>query len=174
LTDWVKNGKKRGNKVNNGKKCVESDKTGARGVIYSGQVLHSIDPSRRVMIPKKWRSDGAEFWALPWPIAKKECLLVVPAARFHSVLERLSSMSLSSKSAALVERVIGGTSECLELDKAGRICLPEAMTAGVGIKDQALFVGRMNKFEIWEPERFKAASQADEALAAAEIENMNL
>jgi MraZ protein len=153
---------------------VESAQESAGNAVYAGQVLHSIDPSRRVMIPKKWRSAEMKFWALPWPIGKKESLLVVPSARFQSVLERLSAMSISSKQAALVERVIGGTSECLELDKAGRICLPEALTNAVGIKGEALFVGRLNKFEIWEPERFKLASQADEALAAEAIESMNL
>jgi MraZ protein len=153
---------------------VELSQPVAGSAVYAGQVVHAIDASRRVMIPKKWRSAETKFWALPWPIGKKDCLLVVPSGRFQAVLERLSAMSISSKSAALVERVIGGSSECLELDKAGRICVPEAMASAVGIRGEALFVGRLNKFEIWEPERFKLASQADEVLAAEAIESMNL
>jgi hypothetical protein len=42
------------------------------------------------------------------------------------------------------------------LDKAGRICLPEGMARAAGIKDEAVLVGLLDRFEIWNPELRKS------------------
>ena len=62
----------------------------------------------------------------------------------------------------------------LTLDKAGRLCLPEELAAVAGLRKEAMFVGRLNKFEIWEPGRFNENSKGNEAVAAAAIKNLNL
>jgi MraZ protein len=90
------------------------------------------------------------------------------------LLERLNEMSLSDDEAAVVERVIGGSSARLILDKAGRLCLPEELAAVAGLRKEAMFVGRLNKFEIWEPGRFNENNKGNEAVAAAAIKNLNL
>jgi len=100
--------------------------------------------------------------------------LVLPPARWNILLERLNEMSLSDEEAAVVERVIGGSSAHLKLDKVGRLCLPEELTKIAGIKQEAVLVGRLNKFEIWSPDRFEDVNRGSEAVAAAAIKNLNL
>ena len=51
------------------------------------------------------------------------------------------------------------------MDKAGRICLPDEMARGAGIKDEAVLVGLLDRFEIWNPERYEKVKAADAALA---------
>jgi len=43
-----------------------------------------------------------------------------------------------------------------------------------GLRKEAMFVGRLNKFEIWEPGRFNKNNKGNEAVAAAAIKNLNL
>ena len=116
--------------------------------IYTGRFLHGIDGSRRVMVPSKWRpkSGKAELTILPWPIGQQQYLLVLPPTRWNVLLERLNEMSLSDEEAAVIERVIGGSSAHLKLDKVGRLCLPEDLAKVAGIKQEAILVGRLNKF----------------------------
>ena len=144
--------------------------------IYTGRFHHGIDGSRRVMVPSKWRpkSGKAELTILPWPIGQQQYLLVLPPTRWSVLLERLNEMSLSDEEAAVVERVIGGSSAHLKLDKVGRLCLPEDLAKVAGIKQEAILVGRLNKFEIWSPDRFEDVNQGSEVLAAAAIKNLNL
>ncbi|HJN90340.1 MAG TPA: hypothetical protein QGG93_08405 [Verrucomicrobiota bacterium] len=144
--------------------------------VFSGRFCHGIDGSRRVMVPSKWRpkSGKTELSILPWPIGQKQFLLVLPPARWNVLLDRFSEISLSDEEGAEVERVIGGSSAHLTLDKAGRLCLPEELAAVAGLRKEAMFVGRLNKFEIWEPGRFKENSKGNEAVAAAAIKNLNL
>ena len=128
------------------------------------------------MVPSKWRpkSGKTELSVLPWPLGDQQFLLVLPPARWNLLLERLNEMSLSDDEAAVVERVIEGSSARLTLDKAGRLCLPEELADVAGLRKEAIFVGRLNKFEIWEPGRFNENNKGNEAVAAAAIKNLNL
>ena len=49
-----------------------------------------------------------------------------------------------------------GSSEVLKIDGEGRVVLTEALKSHAGIADAAAFVGLGHKFQIWEPERFRA------------------
>jgi len=51
------------------------------------------------------------------------------------------------------------------LDKAGRVCLPEAMAAAAGIKDEAILVGLLDRFEIWNPARHEKIKASDAVMA---------
>ncbi len=48
------------------------------------------------------------------------------------------------------------------------------LAAVAGLRKEAMFVGRLNKFEIWEPGRFNKNNKGNEAVAAAAIKNLNL
>lgn len=49
-----------------------------------------------------------------------------------------------------------GTSETLKLDGEGRVILTERLKDHAGITEAVAFVGLGHKFQIWEPERFRA------------------
>jgi transcriptional regulator MraZ len=49
-----------------------------------------------------------------------------------------------------------GTSETMNIDGEGRVILSERLKTHAGITDAAAFVGLGHKFQIWEPERFRA------------------
>jgi MraZ protein len=60
-----------------------------------------------------------------------------------------------------------GTSETLKLDGEGRVTLTELLKAHAGVTDAVAFVGLGHKFQIWEPERFRAhLSEATEKVRA--------
>ena len=49
-----------------------------------------------------------------------------------------------------------GTSETLKIDREGRVSLTETLKAHAGIVEAVTFVGLGHKFQIWEPNRFRA------------------
>ncbi|HEY4773282.1 MAG TPA: division/cell wall cluster transcriptional repressor MraZ [Xanthobacteraceae bacterium] len=49
-----------------------------------------------------------------------------------------------------------GTSETLKVDGEGRVILTEELKAHAAIADALVFVGLGHKFQIWEPQRFRA------------------
>jgi division/cell wall cluster transcriptional repressor MraZ len=148
----------------------------SRVPIFYGDFRYGIDDSRRVMIPAKWRpADGnVVFTAVLWPINVEEFLLVLPPERWQMLLDALKTKSLNDKRVATLERVIGATSAPLLLDKVGRFCLPDHLAVQAGIGKEAQFVGRLQKFEIWSPKRYRTATPEDKSVAAAMAEEINI
>ena len=49
-----------------------------------------------------------------------------------------------------------GRSETVTIDTEGRVNLPDELKSHAGITDAVAFVGLGHKFQIWEPQRFRA------------------
>jgi MraZ protein len=137
-------------------------------IFYRSVFRHGVDEKRRVQIPSKWRpaAAGVEFTLIPWPNGAQAdaCLLVLPPDEMLALSVRIKQMSSADAKTQTLRRLIGGQSAGAELDKAGRIVLPEELARRVGIGKDAVLVGLVDRFEIWSPERYDAVSAADSAM----------
>jgi len=137
-------------------------------ILYNALYRHGVDAKRRVQIPAKWRptESGVEFTLIVWP--KYEvgpCLRVLPPKEMAELLQALDAMPNDDKNKTILKRIIGSESVQVTLDKAGRICLPEGMAAAAGIKDEAVLVGLLDRFEIWSPARHEKIKATDAVMA---------
>ena len=73
-------------------------------------------------------------------------------------------MPIADPKADALRRILGKKSDRVALDKGGRICLPETMAKAASIDKEAQLVGLVDRFEIWNPERYAAASAVDDEL----------
>lgn len=118
-----------------------------------------LDAKGRVSIPAPFRAvlarDGFEglycYPSLDQPaidagghalLAEIEELLT----RFPAYSDQRDELSLS----------LYGTSETLKADGEGRVTLSDNLKSHAGVTDAVTFVGLGHKFQIWEPERFRA------------------
>ena len=100
------------------------------------------------------------------------CLRVLPPDKLEKLVAEIETMPNSDPHKDVLRRLVGGNSEQVTVDKAGRICLPEAMAHAAGIKDEALMIGMLEQFEIWEPARYKHVEAADAVHQAKAFEMM--
>lgn len=137
-------------------------------IYYHSRFRHGVDDKRRVQIPSKWRPSQpeAELVLIPWRAGNQlnSHLLVLPQRIMDALAMKIEAMSGSDPNAAALRRLIGGNSASVTLDKSGRVCIPTEMAEAVAIKDEALLVGLVDRFEIWNPERYETASAVDAAL----------
>jgi MraZ protein len=77
----------------------------------------------------------------------------------------IEAMPKGDEKKTYLKRFIGSESVQVAVDRAGRICLPDDMARKAGIKDEAVLVGLLDRFEIWNPERYEKVKAADAALA---------
>jgi MraZ protein len=137
-------------------------------IFYRSTFRHGVDEKRRVQIPSKWRPSqpNVEFTLILWPNGSQPdaCLLVLPPAEMIALAAKIREMPSADPKAQTLRRLIGGQSASAELDKAGRICLPEEMAKKTGIEKEAMLVGLVDRFEIWNPERYETVSAVDKAL----------
>ena len=73
-------------------------------------------------------------------------------------------MPFADPKAEALRRSLGARSDQVTLDKAGRICLPDRLAAAAGLDEEALLIGMFDRFQIWDPERYEAASALDEEI----------
>jgi MraZ protein len=144
-------------------------------IVFNSRFLHGIDEKRRLQIPAKWRpeTEGLEFTLIIWPKHQAgTCLRVLTPARLEKLIAEIETMANSDPRKDVLRRLVGGNSEQVTLDKAGRICVPDAMAQAAGIKGEALLVGLFEFFEIWEPARYKHVEAADLVHQAKAFEMM--
>lgn len=126
--------------------------------------LHELDEKRRVQVPSKWRpaEEGVELTLVLWPKAKEgPCLRAMYPQQVDALMKQLDAMPNSDSNKGVLKRVIGSESIQVTLDKSGRICIPEELARAADIGKQAMLVGLMDKFEIWNPERYEKVRASD-------------
>ena len=135
---------------------------------YNSVYRHGVDDKRRLAIPSKWRpaKAGTELTLVLWPKEKVgSCLRVLPPHKMADLMRDIDAMPNSDPNKTVLKRFIGSRSVQVTLDSVGRICIPEEMIKATAIKDQAVLVGLLDRFEIWSPERYDAVSKADEFMS---------
>jgi MraZ protein len=136
---------------------------------YNSCYRHGVDEKRRIQIPAKWRpeKEGAELTMILWPKHQAgSCLRVLPPSEMAKMKADIDGMPNGDSNKVVLKRFIGSESVQVTLDKAGRICLPDEMARGAGIKDEAVLVGLLDRFEIWNPSRYENVKAADAVLAS--------
>jgi MraZ protein len=135
---------------------------------YNSIYRHGVDEKRRVQIPAKWRpaEENTELTLMLW-LANPAgaCLRVLPPKQMAALAQSVDAMPGGDPKKVVLKRIIGGNSVQVTVDKGGRICLPEAMARETGITKEAVLVGLLDRFEIWNPERYEKVSAADAVLA---------
>jgi len=147
---------------------MESEESVDQVCYYNSLYRHGVDEKRRVQIPSKWRpvQAGIEFTLVVWPKAKEgPCLRALPPRQMAELMRDIREMQNSDPNKVVLKRIIGSESEQVAVDKSGRICLPEGMAKAAGIKDEAVLVGLLDRFEIWSPERYEKVKLSDSVMA---------
>jgi len=137
-------------------------------IYYNSRFRHGVDEKRRVQIPAKWRPQktGIELTLVLWPRETAgPCIRVLPPMQMSRLMQSIDDMANSDPRKVVLKRLIGSGSAQAGVDKAGRICLPDEMAREAGLKDEAMLVGLLDRFEIWNPERYEKVQATDAALA---------
>lgn len=135
---------------------------------YSSTYRHGVDEKRRIQIPAKWRSEETEveLALILWPNGQQGyCLRVLPPREMAALMAKIEAMPSADPEAVALRRNIARDTDQVTIDKAGRICIPDRMAQAAGIEKEAVLAGALQWFEIWNPDRHAAASDADAVLS---------
>jgi MraZ protein len=133
--------------------------------LFSGDSYLSVDDKGRLAVPARYR-DGlrdccaAQLVVTVDPGSKERCLLLYPLNEWRLVAEQLKEMPNADPQVNTFRRLFVGRSVQLEMDKQGRILLPGKHREYAGLGSQAVMVGMINKFEIWDEARWSEGCDA--------------
>lgn len=121
--------------------------------MFLNQYQHSFDDKGRLTIPSKFRELPAEGAFVVQGLDRN--LMVLPPAVFQLLYDRLMAMNLTDPTARLLRRIILGNALQVMPDGAGRILLSPNLKEYADLKENVIFVGQGDYFEIWSPELWK-------------------
>ena len=129
-----------------------------------------LDAKGRVSIPASYRAvlarDGFEGLYC-YPTLDRPALDAGGNALLTEIEALIARFPPYSDEREQFATALYGTSEILKIDGEGRVILTEPLKSHAHIKDAVAFVGLGQKFQIWEPERFRAhLSEANEKVRA--------
>jgi MraZ protein len=117
--------------------------------MFLGQYQHSLDEKGRLTIPAAFRDALGEGAFISQGFDRN--LMVMTADYFQKVYDRINAMSLTDPAARLLRRLILSSAYQVEVDKAGRILLPQNLRQFLSLNGEAMLVGQGEYFEIWTP-----------------------
>ena len=111
--------------------------------MFLGQFQHNLDDKGRLMIPARFREllEGGAFITQGFD----KCLMVMTEAYFKQVYDRINAMNLADPTARLLRRLILSNAYPVEVDKVGRILMPQNLRTFLGIENgERSWPGRAN------------------------------
>jgi MraZ protein len=122
---------------------------------YTGKFTHTLDDRGRLTIPSAWRGAHEEadtFLATPHPDGY---IAVLPPSEVEKLHEKISAMKLSDRAAQAFAARFFSQTQSFSFDKAGRVMLTPELLAHAGINGDAVLVGSLTKFSIYNPARWE-------------------
>lgn len=125
-----------------------------------GYHLHTIDESGRIIIPSKfrdWLRKGkgertSELYSVIRDVDDVTFLQFYPEETWRKFVENLKMASMSSPEAEWYLKKIAWDADSLNVDKQGRIILPQRFIKRANLKKNIVIVGVFDYFEVWDLE----------------------
>ena len=134
--------------------------------MFLGQYQHNLDDKGRLMIPARYRELLAAGAFVTQGFDK--CLMVMTDNYFKLVYDRINAMNLADGSARLLRRLILSSAYPVEVDKVGRILVPQNLRQVIMLENEAIVAGQGEYFEVWTP-----AAWNDQMAQLQDIETNN-
>lgn len=140
-----------------------------------GEYRHNVDTKGRVSLPSKFRTDLGQYYVITKGL--DDCLFVYSKKEWETFENKLKQLPLTSEDARTFTRFFfGGASEC-EVDKQGRINIPQVLREYANIKKDVVIVGVSTRVEIWDSEKwdnYTSSDSLDVTKIASQISNLGI
>ena len=134
--------------------------------MFMGEYNHSIDPKGRVIVPAKFREQLGEEFVVTKGL--DGCLFVYDKTEWSAFEEKLKTLPITNKDARSFVRFFLAGATTVEVDKQGRILVPENLREHAGLTKDTVLVGVGSRVEIWSKENYEKIDNFDDVELMAE------
>ena len=141
-----------------------------------GEYIHTIDEKNRISLPAKFRKEmGKKVIITP---GLDQCLFIFTTAEWQKVSKRLSDsnsdLSFLSADKRSFNRNMFGQASDAEVDRIGRILIPDFLKERIKLGKNAALVGVQDRVEVWNDKtwsQFKAKAEKEAERLAEKLAN---
>ena len=121
--------------------------------MFMGEYNHTIDAKGRLIVPSKFREIVGDAFVVTKGL--DGCLFVYDNEEWKLFEEKLRALPITNKEARqFVRFFLAGATEA-EVDKQGRILIPNVLREFAELIKDVVLVGVGSRIEIWGKERFE-------------------
>lgn len=128
--------------------------------MFIGEFHHSLDDKGRIAIPAKFRASLAEGAVVTRGL--DQSLFLYPKSAWESLASKIASLPLGQADTRAFARLMLAGAMDVEVDKSGRICVPEYLRQYAGLSKDIVIAGVYDRLELWDEPTWRAYAQRTE------------
>ena len=144
------------------------------GQMFFGQYEHNIDDKGRITIPSQYREllDTGAYITRGF----ENNLIIMRTEDFNSLYHKMRGLSITKEDTRDLARLIFANAALVDIDKSGRILLPQFLRSAINLDKSIMLVGIGPYFEIWSTENWekKQARYDDGEERARKYESLDI
>ncbi len=138
--------------------------------MFIGEYKHSLDDKGRIAIPSKFRHQLTKGAVVTRGLDTS--LFLFPKKEWDKLAQKLASLPLGqSNSRAFARLMLAGAMD-VDMDKQGRVVLPEYLREYAGMKKNLILAGLFNRLELWDEQKWQTYKKKVESDADSVAEKL--
>ena len=137
-----------------------------------GEYNHTIDAKGRVIIPTKLRDGLGDSFVISKGL--DGCLYIYENSEWESFEEKLSSLPMTNAKVRSFVRFFTGGADSVEVDKQGRILIPQSLRKHAELEKDVVFLGVGRKIELWGREKLDSLEGTDMDEIAGTLDELGI
>ena len=143
-------------------------------IMFLGEYFHTFDTKNRISVPSKFRKDLGRVVVVTRGL--DHCLYVYSRKAWEREAQaHATAVNGSAARRGLARLFLAGSSE-VEVDRTGRVLIPEHLKSFASIREKAVIAGVADRVEIWEEgawKKYTADIERDADTFAEKVDNKN-
>jgi MraZ protein len=138
--------------------------------MFIGEYSHNLDEKGRLAVPKKFRADLNKGAVVTRGL--DNCLFLYTKAEWKKLADKLANLPFAQSNTRAFARLMLAGAMDVDLDKQGRIILPEYLRTFAGLNKETILAGLYNRLEIWDKTKWAEYTRKSEGASNEIAERM--
>ena len=131
---------------------------------------HNLDDKGRLAIPAKFRAALKKGAVVTRGL--DSCLFLYTRSEWQKLAQKLAALPISQANSRAFARLMLAGAMDVEVDKQGRVILPEYLRQFAGLKKSTVIAGLYSRLEIWDETKWAMYKGQTEAESGSIAERM--
>jgi len=124
-------------------------------MLLTGTHARTLDDKKRLGFPRRLREqlgDPETVFITPGP---DQCLWIYTRAGLEDLAAKLDQAPAADAEARVFRRLYFAQTEAVDLDRAGRVLIPERLAQFAGLQRDVALIGVRDHLELWDARRWQ-------------------
>jgi len=133
------------------------------GMLLTGTHDRTLDDKKRLALPKRVREQLGNIKRLFVSQGVDQCLWLFGPSDLDRLAEKIDQAPAAQGKVRVFSRLFFASMEAVELDRNGRILIPERLVQFAGLVHDVVLIGVRDHLELWDAARWKQYQEQNAA-----------